>query len=115
MVLEAGYPNTKGFRKVVKATILVKKKPGMSDADFIEYYNHKHAQMAAPVVQRNNVITYSIVRGPVLFFSQFQSRHPAIRIVGVAATFFRISDGQFPILQIFHLHLFGVSKILKSH
>jgi len=34
-VLEAGYPNTTGFRKVVKATILVKKKPGLSDADFI--------------------------------------------------------------------------------
>ena len=45
MVLEAGYPNTIGFRKVVKATILVKKKPGMSDEDFIQHYNHKHAQM----------------------------------------------------------------------
>ncbi|KAK6432558.1 hypothetical protein LTR95_011267 [Oleoguttula sp. CCFEE 5521] len=61
MVLEAGYPNTKGFRKVVKATILVKKKPGMSDADFIEHYNHKHAQMAASVLQKHNVITYSLV------------------------------------------------------
>ncbi|KAK4923138.1 hypothetical protein LTR49_009606 [Elasticomyces elasticus] len=60
MVLEAGYPNTTGFRKVVKATILVKKKPGMSDADFIEHYNHKHAQMAAPVLERHNVITYSL-------------------------------------------------------
>ena len=49
MVLEAGYPNTTGFRKVVKVTILVKKKPGMSDEDFIEHYNHQHAQMAAPV------------------------------------------------------------------
>ena len=62
MVLEAGYPNTKGFRKVVKATILVKKKPGMSDEDFIEHYNHKHAQMAAPVLEKHNVITYSLVR-----------------------------------------------------
>lgn len=61
MVLEAGYPNTKGFRKVVKATILVKKKPGMSDEDFIEHYNHKHAQMAAPVLEKHNVITYSLV------------------------------------------------------
>lgn len=64
MVLEAGYPSTTGFRKVVKATILVRKKPGMSDADFIEHYNHKHAQMAAPVLQKHNVITYSLV-GPV--------------------------------------------------
>ena len=61
MVLEAGYPNTKGFRKVVKATILVKKKPGMSDEDFILHYNHKHAQMAAPVLEKHNVITYSLV------------------------------------------------------
>ncbi|KAK0287320.1 hypothetical protein LTR35_002815 [Friedmanniomyces endolithicus] len=60
MVLEAGYPNTTGFRKVVKATILVKKKPGMSDKDFIQHYNHKHAQMAAPVLEKHNVITYSL-------------------------------------------------------
>ncbi|KAK5166432.1 uncharacterized protein LTR77_007975 [Saxophila tyrrhenica] len=60
MVLEAGYPNTNGFRKVVKATILVKKKPGMSDADFIEHYNHKHAQMAAPVLEKHNIISYSL-------------------------------------------------------
>lgn len=61
MVLEAGYPNTTGFRKVVKATIMVKKKPGMSDEDFIEHYNHKHAQMAAPVLEKHNVIAYSLV------------------------------------------------------
>jgi len=62
MVLEAGYPGTTGFRKVVKATILVKKKPGMSDEDFIEHYNNKHAQMAAPVLEKHNCITYSLVR-----------------------------------------------------
>ncbi|KAF2725197.1 hypothetical protein K431DRAFT_281156 [Polychaeton citri CBS 116435] len=61
MPLEAGYKNTTGFRKVVKATILVKKKPGMSDEDFIEHYNHKHAQLAAPVLLKHNVITYSLV------------------------------------------------------
>lgn len=61
MVLEAGYPNTIGFRKVVKATILVKKKPGLSDADFIAHYNHKHAQLAAPVLEKHGVITYSLV------------------------------------------------------
>lgn len=33
---EAGYPNTTGFRKVVKATIMVKKKEGMSDDDFVQ-------------------------------------------------------------------------------
>ena len=33
---EAGYPGTTGFRKVVKATIMVKKKDGMSDEDFIQ-------------------------------------------------------------------------------
>lgn len=33
---EAGYPNTTGFRKVVKATIMVKKKEAMSDEDFIQ-------------------------------------------------------------------------------
>jgi hypothetical protein len=61
MVLEAGYPSTTGFRKVVKATILVRKKPGMTDEAFIEHYNHVHAQMAAPVLQKHNVITYSLV------------------------------------------------------
>ena len=65
MPLEAGYPNTSGFRKVVKATILVRKKPGMSDADFIEHYNHKHAQLAAPVLLKHNVITYSLVCHPI--------------------------------------------------
>ncbi|KAK8203558.1 hypothetical protein M8818_005205 [Zalaria obscura] len=60
MVLEAGYPNTTGFRKVVKATILVKKKPDLSDAAFIEHYNHKHAQMAAPVLEKHGIITYSL-------------------------------------------------------
>ncbi|KAK4991693.1 hypothetical protein LTR50_001701 [Elasticomyces elasticus] len=60
MVLEAGYPGTSGFRKVVKATILIKKKPGMADADFIQHYNHKHAQMAAPVLEKHGAITYSL-------------------------------------------------------
>ncbi|GAB7350982.1 hypothetical protein MBLNU459_g1479t1 [Dothideomycetes sp. NU459] len=60
MVLEAGYPNTAGFRKVVKATILVKKKPGLSDEDFIAHYNNKHAQMAAPVLAKHGCLTYSL-------------------------------------------------------
>ncbi|EME42841.1 hypothetical protein DOTSEDRAFT_131736 [Dothistroma septosporum NZE10] len=60
MVLEAGYPNTTGFRKVTKVTILIKKKPGMSDADFISHYNNIHAQLAAPVVQKHNIITYCL-------------------------------------------------------
>lgn len=38
---EAGYPNTTGFRKVVKVTIMVKKKDGMSDEDFIEVTRSK--------------------------------------------------------------------------
>jgi hypothetical protein len=61
MVLEAGYPGTTGFRKVVKVTVYVKKKDGMSDADFIEHYNNKHAQMAATVLLKHNVISYSLV------------------------------------------------------
>ncbi|KAM3417570.1 hypothetical protein BST61_g5806 [Cercospora zeina] len=60
MVLEAGYPNTTGFRKVTKVTILVKKKPDMSDADFVEHYNHKHAQMAADVLLKHKILTYSL-------------------------------------------------------
>ncbi|KAI5202012.1 hypothetical protein AUEXF2481DRAFT_172790 [Aureobasidium subglaciale EXF-2481] len=60
MVLEAGYPNTTGFRKVVKATILVKKKPGLSDADFISHYNTKHAEMAKGVLMKHGCITYSL-------------------------------------------------------
>lgn len=64
MVLEAGYPDTTGFRKVVKATILIKKKPGLSDEDFISHYNTKHAQMAAPVLEKHGCLTYSLVRKP---------------------------------------------------
>ena len=82
MVLEAGYPNTRGFRKVVKATILVKKKPGMSDKDFIEHYNTKHAQMAAPVLEKHNVITYSLVclyRSITAFVLTFRVRLPYVR------------------------------------
>jgi hypothetical protein len=61
---EAGYANTKGFRKVVKATIYIKKKEGMSDADFIEYYNNNHAQRAVPILQRHGILSYSLVIGP---------------------------------------------------
>jgi hypothetical protein len=59
--VQTTHTKTTGFRKVVKATILVRKKPGMSDEAFIEHYNHVHAQMAAPVLQKHNVITYSLV------------------------------------------------------
>jgi hypothetical protein len=58
---QAGYPNTTGFRKVVKATIYIKKKDGMSDEDFVEYYNTKHAQSAVPILQRHEIISYSLV------------------------------------------------------
>ncbi|KAF2871160.1 EthD domain-containing protein [Massariosphaeria phaeospora] len=57
---EAGYPNTTGFRKVVKVTILIKKKEGMADEDFIEHYNNVHAQQAVPILQRHGAITYSL-------------------------------------------------------
>jgi EthD domain len=60
MVLEAGYPGTTGFRRVVKASIFVKRKPGMSDLDFINHYNSVHAQMAAPVLLKHNCISYSL-------------------------------------------------------
>lgn len=62
MVLEAGYPNTTGFRKVVKVTVMIQKKDGVSDEDFIKHYNAVHAQLAAPVLQRHKIITYSLVR-----------------------------------------------------
>lgn len=58
---EPGYPNTTGFRKVVKATILVKKKEGMSDDAFVDYYNTHHAQRAVPILQRHGIISYSLV------------------------------------------------------
>lgn len=57
---EAGYPNTTGFRKVVKATIYIAKKPGMSDADFVSYYNTQHAQRAVPILLRHGIISYSL-------------------------------------------------------
>ena len=74
MVLEAGYPNTTGFRKVVKATILVKKKPGMSDEAFIAHYNHTHAEMAAPVLERHGCLTYSLVSPSLLSASPSRLR-----------------------------------------
>lgn len=61
---EAGYAHTTGFRKVVKATIYIKKKDGMSDADFIDYYNNNHAQRAVPILQRHGIISYSLVKCP---------------------------------------------------
>jgi hypothetical protein len=61
---QAGYPNTTGFRKVVKATVYIKKKHGMSDEDFIEYYNNNHAQRAVPILQRHGIISYSLVKQP---------------------------------------------------
>lgn len=61
MVLEAGYPGTTGFRKVVKVTVMVKKKDGISDDDFIKHYNGVHAQLAAPVLLRHQIISYSLV------------------------------------------------------
>lgn len=67
MVLEAGYPGTDGFRKVVKVTVMVKKKEGMSDSDFIEHYNNQHAQMAAPVLLKYKIISYSLVGRISLF------------------------------------------------
>ncbi|QDS69093.1 hypothetical protein FKW77_010151 [Venturia effusa] len=60
MVLEAGYPGTTGFRKVVKVTVMVKKKEGLDDAEFIKHYNSKHAQMAAPVLLKHKIIDYSL-------------------------------------------------------
>lgn len=63
MVLEAGYPATAGFRKVTKVSVMVKKKDGLSDHDFMQHYNNVHAQLAAPVLQRHGVISYSLV-GP---------------------------------------------------
>lgn len=67
MVLEAGYPNTTGFRKVVKVTVFIKKKAGMSDDAFIAHYNNVHAQDAAPILQRHGIITYSLViRTPLI-------------------------------------------------
>lgn len=42
---EAGYANTTGFRKVVKVTIMVKKKQGMSDDDFVQVaHSGKHGE-----------------------------------------------------------------------
>jgi hypothetical protein len=64
MVLEAGYAGTTGFRKVVKVTVFVTKKDGMTDADFIDHYNKKHARMAADVLLKHNIISYSLVRCP---------------------------------------------------
>jgi len=61
MVLEAGYPSTTGFRKVVKVTVMVKKKAGITDADFISHYNNVHAQAAAPVLLKHKIISYSLV------------------------------------------------------
>jgi len=54
------YPAASNMRKVVKATILIKKKPGLSDADFVTHYNTQHAQMAAPVLLKHNIISYTL-------------------------------------------------------
>jgi hypothetical protein len=73
---QAGYPNTTGFRKVVKATIMIKKKDGMSDDDFIAYYNNMHAQRAVPILQRHGIISYSLVMPPSPLFGTHQALNP---------------------------------------
>lgn len=62
MVLEPGYafPGAANMRKVVKATILIKKKPGLPDADFVNHYNTRHAQMAAPVLMKHKILSYTL-------------------------------------------------------
>ncbi|KAL1635819.1 hypothetical protein SLS56_001514 [Neofusicoccum ribis] len=60
MVLAAGYPHTTGFRKVTKATIMVKKKAGISDQAFVDHYTRHHAELAAPVLLKHRIITYSL-------------------------------------------------------
>jgi len=62
MVLAPGYsfPAASTMRKVVKATILIKKKPGLPDADFVTHYNTVHAQLAAPVLLKHNIISYTL-------------------------------------------------------
>ncbi|KAI9654807.1 MAG: hypothetical protein M1821_005801 [Bathelium mastoideum] len=61
MVLEAGYPNTKGFRKVTKVTVLIKKKEGMSDEDFMDHYNNIHARMADMLHGKANLLPYDAI------------------------------------------------------
>lgn len=62
MVLAPGYtfPAASHMRKVVKATILIKKKPGLPDADFVTHYNTVHAQLAAPILLKHNIISYTL-------------------------------------------------------
>jgi len=62
MVLAPGYsfPAALSMRKVVKATILIKKKPGLPDADFVTHYNTVHAQLAAPILLKHNIISYTL-------------------------------------------------------
>jgi len=81
MVLEAGYPNTTGFRKVVKVTVMIKKKEGMSDEDFINHYNNVHAQMAAPVVQRAGAISYSLVILPLRSYYAIANVSPVFLVL----------------------------------
>ena len=71
--LSAGYAGTSGFRQVVKCTILIKKKEGMSDEDFVEYYNTKHAKMATDVILRHSPITYSLVLDPISLVTSEES------------------------------------------
>ena len=116
MVLEAGYPGTTGFRKVVKATgifsqflcrcplaqtwnsqatnisVLVKKKEGISDEDFIQHYNHVHARMAAPVLQKHKIIHYSLVsdKNPLIDFPMW-SFHATDHIIPLQCLYRLIS------------------------
>lgn len=86
MVLQPGYPtllspsptpknpnpitlnHPENFRRVTKATILVKKKEGLSDEEFVKHYCDVHAQMARSVLERHGCEGYSIVS--CAFFSE---------------------------------------------
>jgi EthD domain len=104
MVLEAGYSGTTGFRKVVKVTVMVKKKVGLSDSAFIEHYNNQHAQMAAPVLLKHKIISYSLV-------GQFHISRATLSVLLRARTDMNFAHGQtFVSSDAYRKHLGSMSS-----
>lgn len=47
---------------MVKVTVCLKKKQGISDEEFSRYYAQTHAALAGPVLVKHNCVSYTQVR-----------------------------------------------------
>ncbi len=62
MSLSAPSSSPGKWTKMVKVTVCLKKKQGISDEEFSRYYAQTHAALAGPVLLKHNCVSYTQVR-----------------------------------------------------